>query len=201
MERKSEVELDQQTRRRLETYLELLYLAGDTRNLTRVARDKAWERHIEESLSLVPLRPWRSGELVVDLGSGGGVPGIPLALLMPQVRFVLVERTQSKAAFLRSCVSELGLSAVTVEAREALELGRDPAHPRADVVVSRAAAPLPRLLPLVSPLLRPGGEAILVVGSSVHGSADLASTCARAHLGTPKIVDPGRIRVLRVRRR
>ena len=193
--------LDQQTRARLEAYLDLLYRAGSARNLTRVPREQAWERHVAESLSLVPLRHWHPGEVVLDLGSGGGIPGIPLAVVLPQVRFVLVERTQAKAAFLRWCVAELGLEAVTVEARDALELGRDPAGPRAQVVVSRAAAPLLRLLPLVGPLLRPGGEALLLVGSSVELSPELAGTCARAHLGGPEIVASGGVRVLRVRRR
>ena len=193
--------LHEQTRVRLEAYLDLLYRAGSVRNLTRVARDQAWERHVAESLSLVPLRDWRPGELVLDLGSGGGLPGIPLAVVMPQIRFVLVERTQAKAAFLRWCVAELGLEAVTVEARDALELGRDPAGPRAQVVVSRAAAPLPRLLPLVGPLLRPGGEALLMVGSSVELSPELAATCARTRLGVPEIVASAGVRVLRLRRR
>jgi 16S rRNA (guanine527-N7)-methyltransferase len=193
--------LDERTRLRQEAYLDLLYRAGSIRNLTRVAREQAWERHIEESLSLVPLRRWRPGELVLDLGSGGGIPGIPLALLMTQIRLVLVERSQAKAAFLRSCVAELGLEAATVEAREALELGRDPGRPRADVVVSRAAAPPSRLLPLVGPLLRPGGEALLMVGPSVEVSGELTGTCAGAGLGAPKIVVSGGVRVLRVRRR
>ncbi len=190
--------LDQSGRARLEAYLELLYRGGA--GLTRVARELAWDRHIAESLSLLPLRTWRRGELVLDLGSGGGLPGIPLALMLPELRFVLVERTQVKAAFLRSCAAELGLASVTVLARDALELGRERGAPRADVLVSRAAAPLPRLLPLVAPLLRPGGEALLVVGSSVSLTEEVLGWCRRGRLGDPQIVNADRIRVLRVSR-
>lgn len=188
------------TRRRLESYLERLYQASGVRNLTKVPRDQAWARHIEESLSLVPLRPWRTGELVVDLGSGGGIPGIPLALALPGLRFVLVERSEAKAAWLRTAVAELGLGEVTVVARDARELGRGPDRIGADVLVSRAAAPLPRLLPLVQPLLLPGGEALLIVGASAVASPQLAQLCRRAQLGPPEIVVSQNIRVLRVRR-
>lgn len=199
MDELSQAVPDPLARRRLERYLELLYRASAGRNLTRIPRELAWTRHIEESLSLVPLRRWRPGELVVDLGTGGGIPGIPLATVLQGLRFVLVERSETKAALLRAMLAELGLPGVTVVAREGLELGRDPARPRADVLISRAAAPLPRLLPLAGPLLRPGGEALLLVGESASVSPQLAEICRRARLGSPEIVVSGSVRVLRVR--
>jgi 16S rRNA (guanine527-N7)-methyltransferase len=186
-------------RGRLERYLELLYEEASRRNLTRVRREEAWKRHIEESLSLLPLHSWAAGEVVLDFGSGGGLPGIPLAIALPQVRVVLLERNLAKARFLERCLMELSLDGAEVVGRNAEELAREKPHPRADILVSRAAAPPLRLIPQVAPFLKPRGAALLLVGGSVGVSADLRLLCQRHHLADPEIVEAGQTRVLRVR--
>lgn len=181
-----------------EKYLDLLYAANRTLNLTRVPRELAATRHLGESLSLLPLAGWEDGSLALDLGSGGGVPGIPLALARPRVRFRLLERTQKKARFLERVVSELGLTNVEVVPQDSREHASSPGVVAPRYLVSRAAAPLPRLLPEVSRLLAPGGTALLLVGpgTAVPGSGALRTLGLR----WAELVRTGPATVLRIRR-
>jgi 16S rRNA (guanine527-N7)-methyltransferase len=101
---------------------------------------------------------FRGDERVADVGSGGGLPGIPLKLALPGLSLCLVESDQRKAEFLRHAVTALELSEVEVEARRAEELGRDPRHRDAyDVVVTRAAAKASVAAEYCLPLVRPEG--------------------------------------------
>jgi 16S rRNA (guanine527-N7)-methyltransferase len=137
----------------------LLLERNQVTNLTAV-RDpaQAWEKLILGSLSLLDAHPFRGDEMVADIGSGGGLPGIPLRLALPGIRLTLVESDRRKAEFLTSVVGALGLGGITVAARRAEELGRDPDHrDRYDVVVTRAAARAPAAAEYCLPLLRPGG--------------------------------------------
>ncbi|HEV1997549.1 MAG TPA: 16S rRNA (guanine(527)-N(7))-methyltransferase RsmG, partial [Candidatus Dormibacteraeota bacterium] len=102
---------------------------------------EAWEKLVLESMLVLDAYDWQGDERVADVGSGGGLPGIPLKIALPGLRMTLVESDQKKAAFLRDAVETLELANVTVEARRAEELGRDPQHRAGyDVVVTRAAA-------------------------------------------------------------
>jgi 16S rRNA (guanine527-N7)-methyltransferase len=122
-----------------------------------------WERHILDSAQLMPLCP--EGALRwVDLGSGGGFPGVVVAILAkerkPEMETVLVESDQRKAAFLRHVVQSLKLKSCVRSGRiESLE------PEAADVVSARALAPLGELLGLAARHLRPDGLAILPKGS------------------------------------
>ena len=118
----------------------------------------AWEKLILGSLAAMDAHPFEGRERIADVGSGGGFPGIPLKLAMPDLKICLVESDQRKAAFLRDMVVTLGLSDVEIEARRAEELGRDPRHREAyDVVVTRAAAKAPAAAEYCIPLARVGG--------------------------------------------
>lgn len=182
----------------LDRYLDLLYTSGRQLNLTRVPREQATERHLDESLSLLPLRRWGSSDVAVDLGSGGGLPGIPLAIALPEVRFELVERTQKKAVFLAECIQTLGLSNVRVIPLDALEYARGAGRGVATVVVSRAAAPVPKLLPAVRRLLKPGGEALIVVARDTVLDAGIGIPWSRLGGARPALVDTGATMVLRL---
>src|SRR5262245_30888345 len=106
---------------RLEQYLELLLETNRSFNLTAVTdREDAWTKHVSDSLSLVPdLRGLAPGSQVADVGSGGGLPAIPLALALPELSFTLVEATGKKARFLEETAQALGLSNVRVAAERA----------------------------------------------------------------------------------
>lgn len=99
----------------------------------------------------------------VDLGSGGGIPGLVLAHAWPESRWVLVEASVRRAELLRDAVRTLGVTdRVTVEARRAEEVGRDPLHRgRADLVVARAFGPPAVVAECAAPLLRVGGALVV----------------------------------------
>lgn len=119
---------------------------------------QAWEKLVLESMLLLDAHDWGGEERVADVGSGGGLPGIPLKIALPGLRMTLVESDQKKAGFLREAVEVLQLEGVVVEARRAEELGRDAGHRASyDVVVTRAAAKAPVAAEYCMPLLRVGG--------------------------------------------
>lgn len=112
---------------------------------------------IDDSLVLLPY----IGEAaqLVDVGSGGGLPGLPLKLRRPDLRVTLIESDQGKAAFLVQAAARLRLRGLEVLARPAEEVGRDPRYRETfDVAVARALAPMPILAELCLPLVRVGGR-------------------------------------------
>lgn len=112
------------------------------------------QRHIEDSLALAP---WCAGTLV-DVGSGAGLPGVPLAIARPQLAVTLLERSERKCAFLRHVVIELGLKNVAIEQADARRF-RPAAGFRTGV--ARAVAPPAAAWRLVKPLLASDGAALL----------------------------------------
>ena len=108
---------------------------------------------------LVLLDHLGDAHTLVDVGSGGGLPGLPLKIARPDLEVTLVEADESKAAFLAQAAARLGLSGVEVVARRAEDVGRDPRHrERYDVAVARAVAALPALVELCLPLVKVGGR-------------------------------------------
>lgn len=141
-----------------ESYVRLLLEANARLNLTRVVEPEAVARlHLLDSLAALPLIP-HSSELALDLGSGGGVPGILLAIARPSVHWTLVDSVRKKAVALRSFVEALGLVNVEVRAERAEALGRGPSRESFDLVTARACAALPVLVEYALPLLRVGGS-------------------------------------------
>ncbi|MGA7911670.1 MAG: 16S rRNA (guanine(527)-N(7))-methyltransferase RsmG [Candidatus Dormiibacterota bacterium] len=109
--------------------------------------------------SLVLLEHLGTAVRVVDVGSGGGLPGLPLKIARPDLSMTVIEADQSKAAFLVQACAALGLRDVQVVARRAEEVGRDPLYREGfDVAVARALAPMPVLVELCLPLVRVGGR-------------------------------------------
>jgi 16S rRNA (guanine527-N7)-methyltransferase len=108
---------------------------------------------------LVLLEHLGDARKVVDVGSGGGLPGLPLKIARPDLELTLIEADQDKAAFLVHACAQLGLEGVEVVARRAEDAGHDPRLREAfDVAVARALAPLPVLAELCLGLVRVGGR-------------------------------------------
>jgi 16S rRNA (guanine527-N7)-methyltransferase len=132
-------------------------------NLTRITDPGQIEtRHFLDSLTAaVPLlERLHAGEplRLVDVGSGGGMPGVPLKIAFPGLRVTLVESVGKKAEFLRSTVAQLGLTDVEVVAERAESLARHPEYRDAfDWATARALGPLPVVVELCAPFLSPGG--------------------------------------------
>ncbi|TMD38293.1 MAG: 16S rRNA (guanine(527)-N(7))-methyltransferase RsmG [Chloroflexi bacterium] len=115
------------------------------------------ESLVEDSLVLLPHLG--EAQTLVDVGSGGGLPGLPLKIARPDLAVTLVEADQAKAAFLVGACAELGLRDVDVLARRAEDVGRDTQYrEKFDVAVARALAPMPVLVELCLPLVRVGGR-------------------------------------------
>ncbi len=123
---------------------------------------RLWTRHVLNCAALTDLVPTPS--TLVDLGSGAGLPGIVLALLLPDVQVTLLERMERRATFLTQCVAELRLGNAEVRRASSEEVA---GKLRADVVTARAVAPLDRLAGLAAGLVRPGGLILAIKGATV----------------------------------
>lgn len=167
-----------------EAFVALLLEANARTNLTRIVEPLDVARlHLLDSLSALPVLDGLEPSRALDLGSGGGVPGIVLALARPLVAWTLVDSAHRKVDALRGFVAALGLGNVTVIAERAEILGRDPDHrERYDVVAARACAALPVLAELALPLVRPGG-ALLGWKGSLSDEELRAGEAAATQLG------------------
>jgi len=123
---------------------------------------RLWSRHLLNSAVVSPLLP--TNGRVVDIGSGAGLPGIPLAIALPHCEFFLVEPLERRTVFLRQVVADLGLNNCRVVRGRAEQVVSECGN--SDVVTSRAVAPLARLVSWSVPLLRSGGLFLALKGSS-----------------------------------
>ena len=172
------VELDDRQIALLSRYIDLLFEANRRMNLTRIASRADAERlHVADSLTLLPHLP-NGPHALADVGSGGGVPGIPLAVARPDARVMLVEATKKKAAFLDEAVRALGLANVTVDARRAEDVANSDGRERFDVAVARAVATLDWLAEWCLPLVKVGGRMLAMKGPKVHDELDAARRAA-----------------------
>ena len=140
-------------------YFEALVRDGDLLGLLGPREmPKLWTRHILNSAVVAELVG--PGQTVADVGSGAGLPGIPMALVQPQAQFTLIEPMERRSDWLKAIVQDLGLSNVRVHrarAEEVVEVF--------DVVTARAVSALPNLLRMCVPMTRHGGEVIALKGS------------------------------------
>lgn len=150
-----------------ERYAELLAGAAVERGLLGPREaERVWDRHILNSTAIAELLD--SGERVVDIGSGAGLPGIPLAIARADLQVVLVEPMLRRSQFLQSAVSELDLPVEVVRGRAEDQPVLDRLGGRMDAAVSRAVAALDKLTRWSLPLLRPGGRLLALKGESAR---------------------------------
>ncbi|MDI1449068.1 16S rRNA (guanine(527)-N(7))-methyltransferase RsmG [Polyangium sp. 6x1] len=160
------VRLDAPVLATLGDYLARLLAMNEQMNLTAIKDpSEAWEKHALDALTLVPLlADVGAGSRLVDVGSGGGLPGIPIAIARPDLQVTLVDATQKKTVFLSAVAAALGLGNVEARTGRAEQLGAGELRGRFDVVTARAVARLNLLVPLTAPLAKPGGLVLLVKG-------------------------------------
>jgi 16S rRNA (guanine527-N7)-methyltransferase len=129
---------------------------------------RLWSRHVLNSAVVAPLFSGR----VADIGSGAGLPGLVLAIARPDVEWILIEPMERRVAWLNEQVSELGLSNVEVLRARAEDWKRGPVL---DAVTARAVSALRTLVPITAPLVRTGGELILLKGTSAGTEIETAA--------------------------
>lgn len=153
-----------------ERYAQILAGAGVERGLIGPREaDRLWDRHLLNSAALAELLD--SGDRIADIGSGAGLPGIPLALARPDVRVTLIEPLLRRSDFLREVVDDLGVDIAVVRGR-AEEQGVRQQVGEIDAVVSRAVASLDKLTRWSMPLLRPGGRMLALKGQRAEAEVD-----------------------------
>lgn len=134
---------------------------------------RLWSRHVLNSAVVAPLFSGRVG----DLGSGAGLPGLVLAIARPDVEWILIEPMERRVAWLVEQVADLGLDNVEVLRARGEEWKRGAVL---DSVTARAVSALRTLVPLTAPLVRDGGELILIKGASAAQEIDAAAKQLRA---------------------
>jgi 16S rRNA (guanine527-N7)-methyltransferase len=175
-------------RPKVQQYARLLLEWNRSINLTGARTLKEVEALIDDADGLVEAS-WSGITTVIDIGSGGGLPAIPLAAAMPDVRFTLLEANTRKTAFLEHVAGTLGLANVTVAPGRAEELGHDAAlREQFDRAISRAAARPEVLLELALPFVRTGGDLVAQVSSLDPLALEPAARLLGG--GTPRLEHP-----------
>ena len=185
-------------------------IAASPHNLVSArAKDELETRHIPECRSFAHLLGDQGP--VLDLGSGGGLPGLVIAIVRPDLEVHLLEATSKKAAFLEEAAQALGVS-VQVHRGRAEELARGPLLGSFEIVTARAVAPLERLVGWAAPYLAPSGRLYAIKGQRWEQEVEAAGPAlARARLEvvgdpqhpllSPDETDPHRPRVVMIARR
>ena len=175
-------------------YAELLGTDGVTRGLIGPREtERLWDRHLLNCAAVSELLPERG--VLVDIGSGAGLPGVVLALLRPSLEVILLEPLLRRSVFLEECIAELGLSNATVLRARAED--KAAAHVNADIATARAVAPLDRLAGWAARLLRPGGELLAIKGQSADEELAAAQpVLSRLGVRSAEVLQAGHGRVV-----
>ena len=170
----------------LSSYLDRLERGNAMMNLTRIVdRASAEVQHVGDALTLLPFLP--AGPIkIADIGSGGGVPGIPLAIARPDASVMLIESTKKKALFLKDTAIALGLSNVTVLDDRAEDAGRSPLRGTCDIATARGVASLDWLVEWCVPLLKKSGSMLAMKGE--RAAAEVVDAKQAIHLLNASLV-------------
>jgi 16S rRNA (guanine527-N7)-methyltransferase len=175
-------------REKLSAYLDLLAKWNRVYNLTAI-RDRAQmqSHHVDDALAILPYLPDARGKRVLDVGSGGGIPGIPLAIARPDWRVVLLDANGKKAAFLTQAAIELGLANVRAVASRVENYAPDE---RFDIVISRAFSDLRTFAEAAAKHVGAGGIIVAMKGTLPHDEIDALPERVEV-IGTPSLDVPG----------
>jgi 16S rRNA (guanine527-N7)-methyltransferase len=131
--------------------------------ISRKDLDNLYERHVLHSLGIAKVRKFRDHDQVLDVGTGGGFPGIPLAILFPKTRFHLIDGTGKKILAVHEVIEALGLENTTAE-----QVRSENHRGKYNHIVSRAVTDLPRFESLTEHLLLPGGTTLYLKGGDLE---------------------------------
>lgn len=161
-------------------FFALLEEANSHFNLTAISGPReAALRHFADSLAAPALSLLKSGARVIDVGTGAGFPGVPLAIARPDLRVVLLDSSNKKVHFLESAAQTLGLKNVAAVWARAEDYALTPARETFDAALSRAVAPLNVLLEYTLPFVRTGGVALSWKGPAAEAEVAAAANACR----------------------
>lgn len=150
-------------------YMDMILEKNEHINLTAVRdRDEAMQKHIADSISCAFMEEYESAEKVIDIGTGAGFPGVPLAVLSPEKKFTLVDSLNKRLRIIDELTGELGINNITTLHGRAEDVGQNKDHrEQYDICVSRAVASLDVLCEWCLPLVKLGGYFIAYKGENV----------------------------------
>ena len=181
------IQISQDQCKQFTLYHELLEEHRKRANLTSITgldrvRDELFARSLEIAAALTPAERARflgDGKRLMDVGTGAGFPGLPMAIVFPETHVTLLDGTRKKTDFLTVVVEALGLEHVEIVNGRAEELARNDAHRESyDIVTSRALAALPELAELTLPFCKVGGISLALKGPNVFDEAKSAASAA-----------------------
>jgi 16S rRNA methyltransferase GidB len=172
--KKQNIELDENKAQALKQYKELLVEWNEKMNLTAITEDyEVIVKHFVDCLECTHLIS--NEKKIIDVGTGAGFPGMPLAIFYPQIEFTLLDGLNKRLIFLEEVVNKLGLKNVKIVHARAEEAARNEEYFESfDAVVSRAVANLPVLLEYTSPYVKVNGKCIVMKGDNAKEELDLA---------------------------
>ena len=172
--KKQNIELDESKAQALKEYKELLVEWNEKMNLTAITEDyEVIVKHFVDCLECTHLIT--NEKKIIDVGTGAGFPGMPLAIYYPQIEFTLLDGLNKRLIFLEEVVNKLGLKNVKIVHARAEEAARnDDFFESFDAVVSRAVANLPVLLEYTSPYVKVNGKCIVMKGDNAQEELELA---------------------------
>ena len=171
--------LDEQQSARLSAFHQLLLRHNKVMDLTTVPEEEMTLRHYADSLLVLRHGLLSPGASLMDVGSGAGFPGLPLAIARPDLRITLLDSRQKRCAFLQAVIDTLKLPGVSILCGRAEELALSSNREAFDYAVARAVAPLNVLAEYLLPFVRPGGLALCWKGPAVHGELEDGRYAAR----------------------
>lgn len=162
-------------------YYEFLLEYNQKVNLTRITEPmEVAAKHFGDSLAVLNSNDFFSECSVVDVGAGAGFPGLPIAIMRPDIRITLMDSLRKRTVFLSEAVQMLELKNVQVVWARAEEMGHNPLYrERFDIVLARAVAPLNVLVELCLPLLRTGGLFLAMKGPKAKEELTMAQGAIR----------------------
>ena len=162
-------------------YMDMILEKNQYINLTAVRdRDEALQKHIADSLSCVFMEEYEAAENVIDIGTGAGFPGVPLAIVSPDKKFTLVDSLNKRLRIIDELTGELGIKNITTVHGRAEDVGKSKEHrEKYDICVSRAVASLDVLCEWCLPLVKKGGYFVAYKGENVSRETEDAASAIK----------------------
>lgn len=162
-------------------YMDMILEKNQYINLTAVRdRDEALQKHIADSLSCDFMEEYEAAENVIDIGTGAGFPGVPLAIVSPDKKFTLVDSLNKRLRIIDELTGELGIKNITTVHGRAEDVGKSKEHrEKYDICVSRAVASLDVLCEWCLPLVKKGGYFVAYKGENVSRETEDAANAIK----------------------